>query len=244
REAGAVLRGAPNFRDIGGHRSRDGRTVRHDRVFRSGHLGALEPEDIQLLRARLGRDVCVVDLRGSRERLAAPCSLPGATVHSLPVEPTVARKLDALAATGQPLTGLAAERFMREAYEGFVRHAVPAIGALFGHLLADPQRPVVLHCTAGKDRTGFCAAMLLSALEVPRDAVMDDYLHTNQRIEPRLEGRFPPEILRVLARVRPEFLNAAFGAIGSAHGDVDGFLRQAVGLPTAGLDRLRERLLV
>ncbi|RYY93724.1 MAG: tyrosine-protein phosphatase, partial [Comamonadaceae bacterium] len=192
---------------------------------------------------QLGEAVCVVDLRGTAERASAACVLPGATVHSLPVEPTVASKLDALAATGEALTAQAARRFMAEAYAGFVRNARPQLAAFFAHLVDTPAQPTVLHCAAGKDRTGFVTAMLLAALDVPRATVIDDYLHTNARLQPKQGGRFPPEIMQVLATVHADFLDAAYAAIDADFGGVDAYLAQGVGLAPAAREQLRAQLL-
>ena len=93
-----ALTGAPNFRDLGGYRSADGRSVRHHRLFRSDHLAHLAPADLQALANALGPAVRVLDLRGEAERATAACAIPGATVHSLPIEPTVVQKLTDLLA--------------------------------------------------------------------------------------------------------------------------------------------------
>jgi protein-tyrosine phosphatase len=243
RAAGAVLLGAPNFRDLGGARRADGRRVRHGCVFRSGHLGELHSTDVAALRAHLGEDVCVIDLRSEGERMKLSCVLPGAAVQSLPIEPTVGQKLLALAAAGQPMTPREAGRFMREAYEGFVLHARPQLAAFFGHVLQRAGRPVVIHCAAGKDRTGFLAAMLLTALGVARADVLEDYLVTNARVSPRESDRFPPEIMQVLGTVRAEFLEAAFGLIDSEFGSAERYLAQAAGLDPRRRARLQALLL-
>lgn len=243
RSAGVVLRGAPNFRDLGGYATRCGRHVRHGLVFRSGHLGHLEPQDIALLQAHLGEAVCVIDLRGAGERQAAACALPGAVVHSLPVEPTVARRLDVAVASGEPLTQELARGFMREAYHGFARNARPQLAAFFRHLSSGQAQPTVLHCAAGKDRTGFVCAMLLEALGVSRETVMGDYLHTNERLAPKEGGRFPPEVMQVLATVRAEFLDAAYDAIERDFGTVDAYLERAAGVTPAARERLGARFL-
>ncbi|TFZ02724.1 tyrosine-protein phosphatase [Ramlibacter henchirensis] len=239
----AMLHGAPNFRDLGGLPTHDGRTVRPGCLLRSGQLGDLHAGDIELLHARVGRDVCVIDLRGAGERAGKPaCALPGATVHSLPIEPTVARKLDALAAAGMSLEVEAARRFMREAYEGFARNAHAQLAMLFEHVLSRAGRPLLVHCAHGKDRTGFMVAMLLSALGVQRAAIMEDYLLTNQRVVPRASGRYPAGILHVLGSVRAEYLQAAFDAI-DAQGGVDAYLERAGGLTPPRRERLRQALL-
>jgi protein-tyrosine phosphatase len=104
---------------------------------------------------------------------------------------------------------------------------------------------VVFHCTAGKDRTGFAAALLLGALGVERDAVMADYLLTNQlyRRSPLVEAHGPAHVVDVLWQVQPAFLQAAFDAIDSDAGDLARYLEGPMGLGPNELERLRERLL-
>ena len=238
-----ILLGAPNFRDLGGLRTQDGRTVAHGRLLRSGQLGELHAEDIARLRQWLGADVCVIDLRGQAERVKLGCALPGAIVHSLPIEPSVAHRLDAIVAVGQPLAVPVARGFMADAYQGFVRNARAQVAALFEHALAREGRPMVVHCAAGKDRTGFMVAMLLAALDVPRAAIMEDYLLTNQRVQPKDSKRYPPEILEVLGTVRAEFLEAAFEAIEAEFGGLDAYLAQAAALTPERRARLRQALL-
>jgi protein-tyrosine phosphatase len=230
--AGAVLAGARNFRDLGGHRAAGGARIRHGRVFRSGHLGRLAAEDIALLGARLGPALRVVDLRGLAERATAPCGVPGATVHSLPIEPSLMALLTQRQAAGETVSPALVHELMLDAYRGFVRRAAPQFAGFLRQLLeSDGRTPLVLHCTAGKDRTGFACAMLLEALEVPRETILQDYLHTNTRMDPkRSGGALPPELMRVLRSVRPEFLDAAYAAIAQDHGSVEAYLRDALGV--------------
>jgi protein-tyrosine phosphatase len=244
RSAGPVLAGAPNFRDLGGYPAGEGLRVRYGRLFRSGHLGRLESADIALLQRHLGPRVRVIDLRGSHERETAACLLPGASVHSLPFEPAVAKRLEARAALGQPLTADATRSFMHDAYRSFVRQYRPNLTAFFRHVLDAQGEPVVIHCAAGKDRTGLVCALLLSALGVPRAEVMDDFLHTAERFhwKPR-EGRFPLEVMQVIAATEAGFLDAALGAVEEDFGEVEGFLLRGLGLEEAEIVRLRESLL-
>jgi len=239
----ATLRGAPNFRDLAGLRTQGGDTVAPGRLLRSGQLGELHEEDIARLRQWLGADVCVIDLRGEPERAKLACALPDAVVHSLPIEPSVAQRLDAIVASGQPLTVPVARGFMADAYRGFTRNARAQVAALFEHALARAGRPMVVHCAAGKDRTGFMVAMLLAALDVPRTAIMDDYLLTNQRVQVRESKRYRAEIMEVLGTVRAEFLEAAFEAIEADFGGLDAYLVQAAALTPERRVRLRQALL-
>ncbi len=239
----AMLRGAPNFRDLGGMRTRGGRSIAPGRLLRSGQLGELHEEDVALLTRWLGTDVCVIDLRGASERVRQACVLPHAVVHSLPIEPSVAQKLDAALADGLALTPAMARDCMTEAYRNFVRHAHGQVASLFTHVLERAGRPLVVHCAAGKDRTGFMVAMLLSALDVPRATILEDYLLTNQRVRPRESHRYPPEIMEVLGTVRSEFMEAAFALIDTGFGGSDAYLRQAAALTPERRARLQESLL-
>jgi protein-tyrosine phosphatase len=112
------------------------------------------------------------------------------------------------------------------------------------HLLAEPT-PQVFHCTAGKDRTGFGAALLLSALGVDRATIEHDYLLTNQlyRRDPRMEVNGHPHVMKVLWQVQPEFLHAAYEAVDAQHGGMQNYLHGAIGLSTQELTELRRLLL-
>ena len=136
-----------------------------------------------------------------------------------------------------------ARRFMAEAYQGFVRNTGPRLAAFFGHVEALGGRALVVHCAAGKDRPGFVAGVLLGALGVPRAAVMQDYLLTNERVPPQEHGRFPPEIMAVLATVQADFLQAAWDAIDAEQGGLDAYLERAAGLTQARRHKLQAALL-
>ena len=236
------LTGASNCRDVGGYAATDGRAVRWRRLFRSGHLAALTADDAATLRA-LGVSR-VIDLRGVAERAAAPDALPGARQYPLPIEPVVVQRLKALLDAGQPVTPASMAALMRQTYRAFVRDDAARFAALFGHLLASDE-PLLIHCTAGKDRTGFAVALILLALDVPRATVMGDYLLSNdpRRLPPPTGGRAPPEALHVLWRVQASFLDAALQAMEQDFGGIDNYLARALRLDPAARQRLRKMYL-
>lgn len=232
------LTGAPNFRDLGGYPTSDGHSVQRHRLLRSDHLAALTPEDAATM-ARLGVRR-VFDLRGELERTAAMCALPDVTVHSLAIEPTIVQVLADLTDAGHQLTQADVVAHMQDTYRGFVRENSDRFARLFTHLL-ESNDPLVFHCTAGKDRTGFAAALILLALGVSEDQVMRDYLLTNERLKPKHEWRgLTPEVAAVLYRVQPEFLEAAFDAVRQDFGGVEGYLVEGLALRRAERERLRE----
>ena len=205
-------------------------------LFRSDHLGALDAEEAREVGA-LGI-TRVLDFRGVRERDAAACQLAGVTVHSLPIEPTIVQKLGALRAAGQVLTPADVVLHMQDTYRGFVRDNPPRFAEFFAFLLASDE-PTVFHCTAGKDRTGFAAALLLRAVGAPEDEVMRDYLLTNERLAFPEHHLAPREIMEVLWRVQPEFLQAAFDEADAAFGSLESYLRRGLGLGVPERERLR-----
>lgn len=238
------LAGATNFRDIGGYAGHGGRTVKWRHIFRSDHLAGLTPQD-QTLLAQLGV-TRAVDFRGQAESAAHAYALPGVAYHPLVIEPTVVQRALELQRTGRQLTAQDAVGLMQDTYRGFVHDNAPRFAALFQLLLEGSQpSPLVFHCTAGKDRTGFAAALILLALGVPRDVVMQDYLLTNTLYR-RPEGmgsHAPEEVLAVLWRVQEEFLDAALHMVDNDFGGVQTYLVDVMGVDAAAQRELAGRYL-
>jgi protein-tyrosine phosphatase len=224
----------PNFRPVGD--AITGQFLRN--LYRSDHLGALDAADAAAIRA-LGV-ARVLDFRGVNERIAAACRLQGVVVHSLPIEPTIVQKLGALLAAGQALGGEDVLAHMQDTYRGFVRDNTPRFAEFFGHLLASDQ-PTVFHCTAGKDRTGFAAALLLKAVGASDEEVMRDYLLTNERLEMPAESRMglPREAMEVLWRVQPAFLHAAFAEVDRSYGSLEAYFADGLRLGATEREHLR-----
>ena len=237
------LSGASNFRDLGGYPTADGRTVRWRQIFRSNHLGHLTDGDVAVLRELGVRSA--FDFRGTEERTAALCGMPEISVHSLPVEPTVVAALRAIAAAGTPLSTDHAVKVMRGSYSGYVQNNTPHFRTLFTHLLEEDRAPLVIHCTAGKDRTGFACALILHTLGVPEDIISEDYLLTNRfyRRDPNHSSDLPDDIKQVLGSVQASFLAAAFEAIDADYGDLETYLRDGLGLGKAERAHLEARYL-
>src|SRR5207237_8754780 len=184
------------------------------------------------------------DFRGADERIAAMCGLAEIAVHSLPIEPTVVAELQARLAGGVPLSSADALEVMRESYRNYVRHNTQSFRALFAHLLED-HAPLVIHCTAGKDRTGFACALILHALGVPDDLISEDYLLTNRfyRRDPNSSSDLPDEVRRVLGSVETSFLAAAFEAIAEEYGDLESYFSDGLEFGAKHRARLKARYL-
>ncbi len=231
------ITGSANFRDLA-DQVHPRIALRPRTLFRSSHLGELSDEDVRQIRA-LGVQR-VIDFRGERERLEAVCAVPGAAVHALSIEPVVVQALKDLHARGERLSPQEVAALMQDTYRAFVRDNSARFSQFFDLLLAADD-PLVFHCTAGKDRTGFAAALVLHALGASQEDIMRDYLHTNQRLpsRPFVARHLSPEAARVLWGVQPDFLEAAFEAVRQDHGSLDAYLHDALGLTATRLKELR-----
>jgi protein-tyrosine phosphatase len=236
------LQGASNFRDIGGYLTQEGLRVKRGRVFRSDHLAGLTADDlVQLQRIGLTHSL---DFRGVAECETTPYAIAGVSRVALHIEPSVIHKMQALVAQGiEPSTEDTVES-MCGTYRDFVNNNASTFGRFLKHLLEEPT-PQVFHCTAGKDRTGFAAALLLSALGVDRATIEEDYLLTNQlyRRDPNIEGKGPAHVMKVLWSVQPAFLHAALETVDQQHGGMTAYLHGPIGLRTQDVAALRALLL-
>lgn len=238
------LEGASNLRDLGGWPVADGRRVRRGILFRSATLARLTEADVATV-AGLGlRTVC--DLRGIEEAAHNPSRLPeGAERIALPIEPSVGASLRDLVrreqSTGEDVVGL-----LRTAYLDYGTRFIGAYRGLF-ELLLDPGRHALLfHCSAGKDRTGLGAALVLTALGATRQTVLADYTATDRlwRRDFALPPETPAPLAEALYGTHPALLEAALDAATAAQGGaVPLLLERGLGLDAARLARLRDLLL-
>ncbi|MEU2701609.1 MULTISPECIES: tyrosine-protein phosphatase [Micromonospora] len=257
------LVGAPNARDLGGLPTTDGRRVRAGRLIRTPALGRLTDEDLPVL-GKLG-PACVVDLRDVHEQAVAPPDrLVGEprTVH-LPVYDAAHPVFTYVSAVlqGHDLDAYAAlaregmPGAMTAIYRWFVtgESARAGFGAAVRLASEGANLPLLFHCSAGKDRTGWLSVVLLTALGVEDEAIRADYLVHNELTESLREvllsamiQRRPdldPAVARPLLEVRPEYLDAAYDEVRRAHGSFDAYLRDGLGVTDADRAALRERLL-
>ena len=237
-----ALKGASNVRDLGGWPAADGRRVRFGKVFRSASLATLTDDDVAALGEAGVRTVC--DLRGEVERRRAPSRLAGVATHALCIEPSLRPSLSDLLAT-ETVTGPDVMALMRGAYTAYALEWSHRYRALFDLLLEENAPPLLFHCTAGKDRTGFGAALILAALGVGEEAVLEDYLATNRlwRADPEISSSLPEAVAEVLLRVHPELITAAFDAARGAHATIEVYLEERIGLDAERRELLQERLL-
>lgn len=247
-----VLDGVPGFRDLGGGLTRDGRRVRLGMVFRSEAPVGLTERDRATL-AGLGlRLVC--DLRSPVERDGAVVAWPPPSPAVLETE--VLSELMVPGRFGEMLaepTGHAARSYMLDFYRSLPRALGPALAQLFERIADDREIPVLIHCHAGKDRTGFICSLLLLALGATRAALEKEYALTAQfwsleRLTPMVTalpgegGPTPtPDVVAAFG-VHLEYLDAALELVEQQYGSVDGYLERH-GAGPERRERLRDLLL-
>jgi protein-tyrosine phosphatase len=241
-DAGLRLEGAPNFRDIGGVVNQRGQTLSTGLIFRSDHLGKLTHQDIQRIQSHNNKPWLVLDFRGLDERNAFPCTLPDAKVVSLPIEPTVLQALNDLNQQGLAISTEQTVELMQDTYRNFILKNSHTFASFFDALISHPECNVVFHCTAGKDRTGVAATLLLHALNVSMPSIWHDYLLTNERLKAFPIHDVSPAIAQVLRTVQPAFLQAALDAIKMQYVDLDAYLDH-LGLNQQARQLLADRLL-
>jgi protein-tyrosine phosphatase len=239
------LEKASNLRDLGGWPAGGGKRVRGGMVFRAPALVALSEADERTIAALGIRTVC--DFRGARESDYNPVRINGARHEKLPIEPSVGAGLKDILRTGMA-TGHAGPEDMlellRAAYQAYALESFGQYRAMFALLLAEDGPPLLFHCSAGKDRTGFGAALLLTALGVGWDDVLADYLATNRLWRREIADYFdmPKPLKDTLLSAHASLLSAAFSAVNGAYGSVDAYLEQAIGLDGQRRAELRARL--
>lgn len=253
------LAGAPNFRDFGGAITRDGRRVRRGRLFRSEILSRATDTDIAVLRELNIAAVCDLRHGVERERQANrwPDDRPFLSIGTSPREGfDAAQGRDMPRRMAEPDFDLAeAKALLVFGYRRMPDVLAPSLRAIFDHLLDSGGGAVLVHCTSGKDRSGFVSAAILGALGAQPNAMFDDYLlsrdrfpidHMRQMLQRSLGEHAPAgrlEALLEIASVHRDYLAAAFDEIEQSFGGFDRYLHDAAGLDTRRREQLRALLL-
>lgn len=246
------LEGGVNLRDIGGYPTRDGRRVRWRQVYRSGTLADLTDADLERLAALNLRLIC--DLRAAAEIERQPDRLPPnpdlVYVHLPTNAPTPIRDwLHTLLFRRDALDEVVADSYLRLATT-----RAGALGAVLTRLAAPGSLPALIHCTAGKDRTGIVIALLLHLLGVSEDLILADYALSNAHYHRILHAArydlkrtaslgITENEMRPAMTVNADYLRRLFAHLRAEHGSVDHYLRSAVGLTEETIERLRAHLL-
>jgi protein-tyrosine phosphatase len=248
--------GAHNFRDLGGYPASAGRRVKWGLLYRSDNLSKLSKRDLQALNS-LGLHR-LIDFRADFEKSMAPNRLPGNSgfnVVELPVFDSnnkLGQELRERFISGN-LDGIDADQLLHEANRQFVTEFTPQYRAFVHEVLAAAGRPIAFHCTAGKDRTGFAAAILLRLLGVAEETIIADYLISKRySLKSRsrdimlarvMRGAHAATIITKLSSVEPGYLQTAFATIDQEYGSFDAYLTDGLGLSATDIETLRSTLL-
>ena len=227
----------PNCRELGGIPAAGGRCVRRGVLWRSGHLFGLGASSRRQLEA-LGI-TRIIDLRVPFERAWEPDAPIGARNIHLPIEPLVARYFAKYPEAPERMSAPEMMQLMQATYRDFITGQAARFAAFFAHLLEGDGAPLLFHCTAGKDRTGIAAALLLLALGASPQHVMHDYLQSAAHCYPPPDaGGDDEEAQKLLWGVRAEYLHAAMEEI-TKLGGVDAWLLRALRVGAPERERLR-----
>lgn len=244
REQRLPLDGAINFRELGGYVTADGRRLRYGRVFRSDHLAELSDRDVQVLSTLGLRTIC--DLRAEGERAHRPNRAlpePAPTLHAIGFMPRGGAEL---IAGVRALSVAQVEQQVQDIYRDMVRNQTATYARLFELMLADDAFPLLFHCTSGRDRTGFAAVLLLSALGVPRASIEADYLLSDRYrrdLSFQMGEGVAPDIMQAVTRSHPAYLAALYEEMARGWGGVEHYLRDALNVSDAAREQLCGRLL-
>lgn len=239
--------GTVNFRDAGGYQNQNGQIVEWGKIYRSGHLYKLS--DHNYFKSTNITDV--IDLRSEPVRKRLPDKLPKDSkynVHSIPMESKglelskLRRKI-----LKNDLEDFDARAILIRSYGDFITVFHREIKKVF-QILLDAEGGVLLHCSAGKDRTGFFVALILKMLEVDEETIKKDYLASNffrkretEKIIQKIKLFANPENLVPLLEVQSDYLDAAFMSIDEKYGTFDQYILEGLNWQIEDLNRLKAK---
>jgi protein-tyrosine phosphatase len=248
--------GPNNFRDMGGYVTADGKKLKWGMLYRSDKLSDLSATDEQYLEKLAIRRI--VDFRSEQERTEEPDRIAPDSSIAIVNKPITIKAVE-VGQIGERIVSSDATpeemgQLLVDANRQMVEDFTPVYREYMQELLVSANYPSVFHCTAGKDRTGLAAALVLSALGVPRDIIIQDYLASNtynaehidkmlMLIEISSFFRANSEAVRAIFAVEERYLNEAFIAIDEHYGSMDNYLTAGLGLGEVERQKLRGLLL-
>ena len=243
--------GAHNTRELGGYKTTDGKSVKWGMLFRSDKLSDISKTDQTYLQ-NLGIKK-IIDFRSKEEKEEDPNIIPkGINYIEMPisVDGAMRSKIEAVL-KGE--TNKEVKSFLIDANKEFVSNYTEVYEDFLRNLI-DDEGPTLFHCTAGKDRAGFAAAITLIALGVSKEDVIQDYMKTNQFTKERIEEiigqielmtlyQTDAEILRPLLGVEREYIEAAFQTAEEKYGSLENFIRDGLNISDEDIQKLRNKFI-
>ncbi len=244
------LEGGVNFRDLGGYATIDGRRIKWGRIFRSDHLGRLSDRDVLYLQKMGIRLVC--DFRTPAEIKKLPDRYRRGQSLRLPIRHGESDPADTFDRIKNGDIDWMTEDYMIRGYIKKVDNFAPLWATFFKALAEPANRPMVFHCTGGKDRAGVAAALFLLALGVPEETVIRDHGLSNLYIAAVLETindrirdmGVDPDGISAYFTAPPRAIKAVLKHLTDVYGSAAGYLVKKSGIDKALLTRLKNDLLV
>jgi protein-tyrosine phosphatase len=241
------LEGGRNFRDLGGYATQDGRRLRWGKLYRSGSMAAFTTVAYERLAALGVRVVC--DLRTTTERESSPVEwrrVPNLSYWARDYDMSFG-DLRTLLASDMP-TAAQAREAMAVGYRSLPFEQAPAYAELFRRLIAG-DTPLVFNCSAGKDRTGVAAALILSALGVDEETIVEDYLLSNRALDrggwaaSPLLGKVSQDVVEAILGVDASYIASALATVDERHGSLPRYLHDELGVTERDVRTLQDHLL-
>lgn len=227
------MEGAYNFRDLGGIKAADGKSVKWGKFFRSDDLMNLTDADLEYL-AELSI-LSIIDFRTEEEVKVSPDRLHALlNTYWLPISTGSLSKEAIIRASG----ALSLDKLMKDSYLDLVssKECINCYRKFFSVITDTKKIPVIYHCSAGKDRTGMATALLLSTLGVEEDLIVENYLESNVNLKDKYNSvieKYPQ--LEPMFSVKAEYLTNAFEYLKAEYGSIEKYLKQVLGVNIAKL---------
>ncbi len=254
------LEGQNNFRDLGGYTTSYGKTIRWRILFRSGDLSGLTDADLLIVN-NLGLKL-VIDFRSKSERDKSPdkpLAAPTKTLFDAIAVKAVSELMLHVLKTGD--TSELTVDHMADLYRNIYTDNPDQFKLMLYEVINSENRPVLIHCSGGNDRTGFGAALILSSLQVPYEIILEDYLLSNEYFDQeKLLERFKKEIVdsgnpppteedmeRIrdcFVEVKKEYLESAFQSVLDVYGTFGDYIINGLDIPKSDIDDFRSQVLV
>ena len=245
-----LIKGAYNLRDLGGYINQDGKTIKKDKIFRAGKLTDIPTTEFEKLKMMNLKSIC--DFRTTSEQKKSPdtwYNLEKINRYSLPIGEGRMDQPDWLERASM---GEGKDSYLYKANLSYVRENTKQYKSFFKLLMDDANYPLLFHCTAGKDRTGFAAILLKHILGIDRKTIVEDYLLTNEYLENHgmkmlkkssKKFGFDIEKIRPLLIADENYIQGAFDAIAEDYGTIDNLLLKALEIGEAESRQLKHILL-
>lgn len=252
-----AVSGTKNFRDLGGYKTQDGRTIKWNLIYRSDNLAHLDEVGMEAFQALDIR--AITDLRSSSERMQEPnripAAYPGPIYNVLPIND---RPVDIRALGRKIVTGKITDKDIDDLLDHRKFITNDSHRAYWGQWLSDLAKdeatPHLFHCTSGKDRTGFGASVFLLAMGVPEKTVKTDFLLSNAvlekynsarilEIDRKVPGSIDEDLFGKILGVSESTINNSFAEMKSRYGSIDGFIRDGLGVDDATRTKLQSKFL-